>query len=224
MLLFPKGSIYWNHSLASPSRVRQNLWTFTSSLKLWAFTQSLECSKCASASSSGFPENSGLKFDQFIWICHCPAASWFGCCSNCWFCLCLWLGATAPSSLFAIFLTYIYNFFCSYLYLSDPYMLHFLLCGFSRFLPFYPSRHDKLTVVYLLFSKFNSSQILEFDDSWKLIITMILSGIIPDKKPFTNFLSSVLPQAVVTLLTSLSLFSTIVGSLLCIFDILDPVQ
>ena len=35
-------------------------------MKWWAFIQSLECSKCASASSSGFPENSGLKFDQFI--------------------------------------------------------------------------------------------------------------------------------------------------------------
>ena len=64
----------------------------------------------------------------------------------------------------------------------------------------------------------------EFNDSWKLITTRILSGIVPDEKPFTNFLSSVLPQVIVTLLTSLSLFSTIVGSLLLIFDIPDPVH
>ena len=40
------------------------------------FIQSLVLSKCASASSSGFPENSGLKCDQF----NCGICS-AGCCS-----------------------------------------------------------------------------------------------------------------------------------------------
>ena len=89
----------------------------------------------------------------------------------------------------------------------------FLLCGFSCFLPFNYPRHDKLTMVYLLFSKFNSSQTLEFDDSWKLITTRILSGIIPDERPFSNFLSSfcfsIAPgnsnTSILILLTSLTL-------------------
>ena len=87
-----------------------------------------------------------------------------------------------------------YSFFSichfSYLYLQFfcPYMSHFLFVNSPVFHP----RYDKLTVVYLLFSKFNSSQMLEFDDSWKLMTTRIfpiLSGIIPDEKPFTSFLS-----------------------------------
>ena len=56
----------------------------------------------------------------------------------------------------------------------------------------FPAIRDTLTVVCLLFSKFNSSQMLEFDDSWKLMTTrilLVLSGIVPDKKPFTSFLS-----------------------------------
>ena len=67
-------------------------------------------------------------------------------------------------------------------------MSHFLFVNF----PVIHLRHDKVTVVYLLFSKFNSSQMLEFDDSWKLMTTrilLILSGIIPDEEPFTSFLS-----------------------------------
>ena len=86
-------------------------------------------------------------------------------------------------------------FFCSfyhfsYLYLQFfyPYMSHFFFVNSLVIC----SRHDKLTVVYLLFSKFNSFQMPEFDDSWKLITTRILpilSGIVPDKKPFPNFLS-----------------------------------
>ena len=75
----------------------------------------------------------------------------------------------------------------SYLYLQFfyPYMLHFLFVNFPVIHP----RHDKLTVVYLLFSKFNSSQMLEFDASWKLMTTRILPillGIIPDEEPFSS--------------------------------------
>ena len=57
----------------------------------------------------------------------------------------------------------------SYLYLqfSYPYMSHFLFVNFPVIRP----RHDKLTVIYLLFSKFNLSQTLEFDNSWKLMTT-----------------------------------------------------
>ena len=68
------GSNEWYHNLASPSRVKQNLWTLTPSTKWYAFIQSLVWSRCASASSSGFPENSGLKWDQF----KCPI-----CCAVC---------------------------------------------------------------------------------------------------------------------------------------------
>ena len=80
------------------------------------------------------------------------------------------------------------NFSYLYLQFSYPYMLHFLFVNFPVIHP----RHDKLTVIYLLFSKFNLSQMLEFDNSWKLMTTRIfhiLSGIVPDKKPFTSFLS-----------------------------------
>ena len=111
-------------------------------------------------------------------------------------------------------------------------MFHFLflLCGFSCFLPFIHSRCDKLTLVYLLFSKFNLSQMLEFDDFWKLITTRVLSGIIPDEKPFTNFLSSfcfsIAPgnsnTSILIPLTSLFPFLTIGGSLLSCFWYTGP--
>ena len=79
------GSNEWYHSLASPNNVRQNLWTFTPSTKWCVFIQSFEWSRCASASLSGFPKDSGLKFDQFKCnTCCWPAWSWF-CCCYCWF-------------------------------------------------------------------------------------------------------------------------------------------
>ena len=53
------------HNLASAVRVKQNLLTLASAGKLWVSIQSLVLRRCASASSSGFPENSGLKYDQF---------------------------------------------------------------------------------------------------------------------------------------------------------------
>ena len=54
------------HNLASPTSVRQSLWTFTPSWNWWVSIQSFVLSWCASASSSVFPENSGLKCDQLI--------------------------------------------------------------------------------------------------------------------------------------------------------------
>ena len=51
-------------NLASPVRVKQNLCTFASCGKLWVSIQLLVLNKCAMASSSGLPENSGLKYDQ----------------------------------------------------------------------------------------------------------------------------------------------------------------
>ena len=121
----------------------------------------------------------------------------------------------------------------SYLYLQFfyPYMLHFF---FVNSLVIHPRLH-KLTVVYLLFSKFNLSQMLEYDDSWKLMTTRIfpiLSGIVPDEKPFTSFLYffcfTIIPDnsntSIVIPLTnpymSLS-FSNNWGSLLLNFNILD---
>ena len=52
------------HNLASPVRVKQNLCTFVSCRKFWVSIQSLVLNRCATASSSGLPENSGLKYDQ----------------------------------------------------------------------------------------------------------------------------------------------------------------
>ena len=70
------------HNLASPIRVKQNLLTFWSSGKLCVSIQLLVLRRCSSASSSGFPENSGLKYDQFNCSGCAIAASkfwnWFG--------------------------------------------------------------------------------------------------------------------------------------------------
>ena len=123
----PRGSREWYHSLASPNSVRQNLCTFISTLKWWASIQSFECSRCASASSSGFPKNSGLKFDQLRCISLCPTASWGWGCS----CPCLWLGAAAPSSLFAIISLYTTDMLHSFSlqlpsFLSIPNMINLL--------------------------------------------------------------------------------------------------
>ena len=65
------GSNEWYHNLASPNIVRLNLWTFTPLTKQCVFIQSFEQSRCISASSSGFPENSSLKSDQFKCIICC---------------------------------------------------------------------------------------------------------------------------------------------------------
>ena len=72
------GSNEWYNILASPNSVKQNLWTLTPSTKFCAFIQSLVQSRCAFVSSSGFPENSGLKWDQFKCTTCCP-----GCCGAC---------------------------------------------------------------------------------------------------------------------------------------------
>ena len=53
------------HSLASPTSVKQKLWTLTPSGKVCMSIQSFVLRRCASASSSGLPENSGLKCYQF---------------------------------------------------------------------------------------------------------------------------------------------------------------
>ena len=115
-----RGCREWYHSLPSPNSVRQNLCTFISSLKWLVSIQSFEHSRCVSASSSGFPENSGLKFDQIRYMCLCLTASWSWGCS----CPCLQLGAAAPSSLFAIILPYTTCMPCSFFsWLPSPFYL-----------------------------------------------------------------------------------------------------
>ena len=69
------------HNLASPTNVKQNLQTLMSSRKWCTFIQSLVLSKWASGSSSGFPENSGLKCDQFKCTNCYPCFA--GCCACC---------------------------------------------------------------------------------------------------------------------------------------------
>ena len=57
------------HILASPVKVKQNLCTFATSGTLCVSINLFVLNRCASASSSGLPENSGLKYDQFNWGC-----------------------------------------------------------------------------------------------------------------------------------------------------------
>ena len=74
------------HNLASPTNVRQNCWIFTSSGNACASIQSLVLSKYVSASSLGFPENSGLKFDQFncgMCCIGCTGTGWSGTAASC---------------------------------------------------------------------------------------------------------------------------------------------
>ena len=68
------------HNLASPTNVKQNLWTFIPPRRLCVVIQSLVQSKWTSA-SSGFPENSGLKCDQFK--CTSCCVCWVGCAGYC---------------------------------------------------------------------------------------------------------------------------------------------
>ena len=52
-------------NLASPTKVKQNLLTFTASGNAWVSIQSFVLKRWASASSPGFPAHSSLKWDQF---------------------------------------------------------------------------------------------------------------------------------------------------------------
>ena len=65
----------------------KNLWNLTPSTNWCVFIQSLLWSRCASPSPSGFPENSGLKWDQFkCTMCGtgcCGACGTAGCCGAC---------------------------------------------------------------------------------------------------------------------------------------------
>ena len=54
-----------HHNLASPNKVKQNLWTLTPPGNTWVSIQSFVLRRCTSPSSSGFPVNSDLKWDQF---------------------------------------------------------------------------------------------------------------------------------------------------------------
>ena len=73
------------HNLASPTNVRQNLWTLIFSWKWCMLIQLLVLSKWTSASSSGFPENFGLKCYQFKWTICCACCA--GCVSCCPYCV-----------------------------------------------------------------------------------------------------------------------------------------
>ena len=53
------------YSPASPTYTKQNLLTLTPSWNAWVSIQSFLLRRYASASSSGFPANNGLKSDQF---------------------------------------------------------------------------------------------------------------------------------------------------------------
>ena len=82
------GSNDWYHNLASPYSVKQNRWTWVFSTKWYAFIQSFVHSEWGSASSSGFPENSGLKWHQLkcaicCWCGGCPCSTCCACCSCC---------------------------------------------------------------------------------------------------------------------------------------------
>ena len=118
-----------------------------SSSKWWAFIQSFDCNKCASASSYGFPENSGLKFNQFK-------------------CRCLWLhlgveaGPVLVSDWVQLFLP---------LCLPLSYFITSMCCipSIHGSLPFIHPQHDKS--IRFTLTNFSSSQMLEFDDFCKLV-------------------------------------------------------
>ena len=106
------GSREWYHNLASHNNVRLNLWTFTPWTKQCIFIQSFEQIRCTYASSSGFPENSGLKFDQFKCIICCW--SWICCCCCCMLLLLLvWRGIRCRET----------SFFSCHSYLICTYMV-----------------------------------------------------------------------------------------------------
>ena len=87
------GSNDWYHNLSSPNSVKQNLWTVSPSPKWCAFIQSLVQSKWDSPCSSGFPENSGLKWDQFECTNCCPCCAgraWCSCCCGTCYPACAW--------------------------------------------------------------------------------------------------------------------------------------
>ena len=102
------------YNLASPTNVKQNPCTLTPSRNWWVSIQSFVLSKCASASFSDLPANSGLKCDQFncgiCCICYMGTSwSWAtgGCTACCGCCgACGWIGgAGGPAS--AIFIYFI---------------------------------------------------------------------------------------------------------------------
>ena len=128
--------------------------------------QSLEYSKCASASSSGFPENSGIKFDQFYMSLLLP------------YCI-LMLMLFLSLSLVGCSCSFFSIFHFSYLQFSYPYMV----CILFFFLLSIPD------VIILMLSNFNSSQMLEFDDFWKLLATSLLQVLSQMKNLFPNFFS-----------------------------------
>ena len=90
------------------------------------------------------------------------------------------------------------SFFFCICHFSYLYTLLFILL-LPLYVAFLPS--CKFPAICLLFPKFNSSQMLEIDDPWRLTTIGILSGIVPDEKSSSNSLSSVsiLPQAIVIL-------------------------
>ena len=121
------------HNLASPINVRQNLWTLIPSWNWCVFIQLLVLSKWASASSSCFPGNSGLKYDQFKCGIHR--------CTGCWG---VWgaegagiSGAYSPAS--AIF--YLYWFYYA--------VLCYILFFYTRVLAKFPYTFTLSLILFL---------------------------------------------------------------------------
>ena len=110
------------------------------------------------------------KFQFKIWpvyMCQCPTVSWCWGCS----CPCLWLGAAAPSSLFAIFL--FHKFYTPICHISP-------FCSFLLFLSIH-LWSDKSFIFVLKFQLIPYAWICYFlgaSDS------LILLGIIPDENLF----------------------------------------
>ena len=110
------------HNLASPNNVRQNLWNFTPSWNWCVFIQLFILSRCASASSSGFPENSGLKDDQFKCGIFCTCCT--GCCGTwggwrCWDIWCWW--SCICHAYFMLCTLIMHNIFITYLFFLSLY-------------------------------------------------------------------------------------------------------
>ena len=84
------------HKLAYSISVKQNLLTFWSSGKSCITIQFSFLKRCASTSSLGFPEKSGLKWDQFNWLFTIGAG---GCTSNGLELPGSWGGSTSPAGM-----------------------------------------------------------------------------------------------------------------------------
>ena len=115
------------HNLASPTKVKQNICTFTWSWKLCVSIESFVLNKCASASSSSLPAYLGLNWDQFnygFWGTPGTIGA-LGRKGLCWGGFCHWLSSgTLPWAWFwfwlGFWLGFWFGFLFAFLFIARP--------------------------------------------------------------------------------------------------------